>query len=270
MADVTLNHFKKPANYSSKELALTVGSLAFTDGTTQTTAGGGGGGSTAQFLTLVNDAELTDERAFVAGTALAGVDSGAGLAYTLNLGDTAVTPAAYTSADITVNQQGRITAVASGVGESQFQDEGFFYRIRVAAPASITNNAWTPLAWGADVLHTGPYENNPGPFNFASGEFTPPFAGYYTISFSGDFAANATGQRSVRIWDQNAGSVAAEAHLNNPSATEVSQVTVMAIHVELRTNDEILFQVRQTSGGNLDSNNSLDTTYAGITYLGPL
>ena len=126
--DFTLQDNGNPTAQAQFELSgLTPGltrtyTLQDTDGTVAHLADitAGAAPIAAQYLTLVADATLTVERVFTPGTALAAVDSGAGLAYTLNLADTAVTPAAYTNTSLTVDQQGRITAASSGATPSTF------------------------------------------------------------------------------------------------------------------------------------------------------
>lgn len=81
--------------------------------------GGGGAGApnNATYLVLSLSAGLTDERRFVDGTDLTGVDLGAGSTYTLNHDNTLVAPGVYGSAtqvaQITVNQRGHITLAAN-------------------------------------------------------------------------------------------------------------------------------------------------------------
>jgi hypothetical protein len=80
-------------------------------------------------------------------TAGTGLSGGGSLAAnrTINIADTAVTPASYTYSSITVDQQGRLTAASSGAAPALIASSNTFTAANTVAVDDASNTSATPL-----------------------------------------------------------------------------------------------------------------------------
>lgn len=164
-------------------------------------ASGGGGGAPvgAQYLVLVADGTLTDERVFTPGTSLSVTDNGAGLAYDINTVQDIRTSASPTFTGLTL----------SGFGAGVVQSNG---------SGVLSSSSQPTISDFTNANHN--HENAAGGGTLSIVNAT---TGTLTVARGGTGATTAAGARTnlglvigtdVQAWDDDLDDIAALAHAN--------------------------------------------------------
>lgn len=172
----------------------------------------------------------------------------------LGLATTAVTPGTYSMpSSIDVDDKGRLTSVSGKVP----------YTVH-AVCAKTSNNLASSTSQGtlSYITLLSPFNSVLGSaVNAATGIYTAPASGFYSISFSLTFPASAAGYRSIQI---NSGVVVLATSGTSAVTASSTETLSCSCIVYLLQGEAVSFTGQQNSGGT-----QVLTAYRSLYYLGP-
>jgi hypothetical protein len=206
----------------------------------------------------------TNVTTYYTGSAWANLDTTGMTNPMTTTGDIIYSSPGSTPVRLGIGSTGNVLTVASGVPSWAAPAGGASFvgvRLTKSAVQSLTNNTGTMITWDTETYDTNAFHStssNTSRITIPAGK-----AGYYSISATGAFAGNATGQRYFAFY-KNGSMIQIFGRASGYSADTVLSGTSI---LNLAEADYIQVEGFQNSGGALDFQDTVSSQFS-AQYLG--
>jgi len=206
----------------------------------------------------------TNVTTYYTGSAWANLDTTGMTNPMTTTGDTIYSSSGSTPARLGIGSTGQVLTVAGGVPTWATPASGSTFvgvRLTKSGGQSITNNTGTMVTWDTETYDTDAFHStstNTSRITIPSGK-----AGYYSISATGGFSGNTTGQRYYGLY-KNGTLILIFGRAAGYSADTVLSGTAI---LNLAVGDYIELEAFQNSGGALNFEGTIESQFS-AQYLG--
>jgi hypothetical protein len=205
----------------------------------------------------------TNTTTYYTGSAWTNLDTTGMVNPMTTTGDTIYSSSGSTPARLGIGSTGQVLTVAGGVPSWATPVAGGFVGVRltVSTNQSCANNTGTMINWDTENYDTDAFHStstNTSRITIPAGK-----AGYYSISATGAFSANATGQRYFAFYKNGS----FEQIFGRAAGYSADTVLSGTVVLNLAVNDYIQIEAFQNSGGALNFESTISSQFS-AQYLG--